>query len=643
MSRLVGPSYQYLQRSKIPTNKFQRSLPRLKIPNLDKTCNRFLAALEPIFPHDSKFETTKLLIKDFSSGQGGELHKALKKYNDTVSHSSYINQFWFDMYLSSRLPLPLNYNPFLSWKDAPTSGENNQVVRSTNFLISAARFRRSLEENVLEPEVFHMNPKSVSPLYKDIMYWAPQSIATYISFCFKAFPLDMSQYKNLFNSTRIPRKGKDIIKKFDSRANRHVLVMKGGQFYTFELYDQNGDLNTPEYIYAHLDYIVRQSKPSQDFLSISELSSADRDFWAAEREHIANISEQNRTNLTQIDSALFVLCLDDVVYQQNQILEGAQNFLHGFNKNGPLNRWFDKSFSIIITRDGHASINFEHSWGDGVAILRFFNDTFGDTTKNPQILEPIKQPESFNVAVKKLDFELDSRAIESIKSSRKQHGTVTSKLELGAVQYSSLNRGYFKKNKLSPDAMSQLSFQLAFKKVYGSTPVTYESCSTAAFRGGRTETVRPCTHETNAAVKAIIENRSTSAMPNSELKELLRKCSQRHFQLCKEASMGDGFDRHLFSLKELALRSGQQLHALYSDPLYLESQHYVLSTSTLYGECFSGGGFAPVVSDGFGLGYGYVDEEFGVLISSYKDSRNNGQFVQALNESLDDIRKIVET
>lgn len=106
--------------------------------------------------------------------------------------------------------------------------------------------------------------------------------------------------------------------------------------------------------------------------------------------------------------------------------------------------------------------------------------------------------------------------------------------------------------------------------------------------------------------------------------------------------MGDGFDRHLFAMKELALRMNQTLPALYSDPVYQESQHYTLSTSTLPSEAFSGAGFAPVVPDGYGLGYGHIDSKFGVLVASYKSHRSNSQFVQALNEALDDIRKIVE-
>lgn len=645
MSRLVGSAYQYLQQSKVPTNKFQRSLPRLKIPKLDKTCERYLAALDPIFSADPRLPEAKKVLSNFQNGPAKELHSALLQYDKTVKHTSYINEFWFNTYLSSRSPLPLNYNPFLAWRDAPSSKQNDQLVRSTNFLISAIRFKRSLEENVLEPEVFHLNPKKTgkSSFYRDFMRMTPESIATYVSFAFKAFPLDMSQYKNLFNSTRIPRKDRDEILKSDPRANRHVLVIKNGQFYTFDVLDQNGDIVSPESIYANLCHIANQPKPESDYQSISELTTADRNFWAGEREHLINLSELNKNNLSHLDSAIFAICLDDASFEPEQMIDGAHNYLHGYNPKGPLNRWFDKSFSIIITKDGHAAINFEHSWGDGVAILRFFNDTFNDSTKNPQLDGPISSPNSNGIEVKRLDFDLDSRLKNSIADSRKKHAEATGKLEMGAVEYAKLDKNYFKKNKLSPDAMSQLSFQLAFKKVYKETPVTYESCSTAAFKGGRTETVRPCTHETNKAADAIISNRNSSSLSNSQLKELLKNSSQKHYQLCKEASMGDGFDRHLFALKEIALRSNKTLPELFSDPIYLQSQHYILSTSTLYGECFAGGGFAPVVPDGFGLGYGYVDANFGVLVSSYKGHRNNTQFVQALNESLDDIRKIIET
>lgn len=38
-----------------------------------------------------------------------------------------------------------------------------------------------------------------------------------------------------------------------------------------------------------------------------------------------------------------------------------------------------------MSKDGVAAINFDHSWGDGVAVLRFIQETFKDTTKKPRI------------------------------------------------------------------------------------------------------------------------------------------------------------------------------------------------------------------------------------------------------------------
>ena len=40
---------------------------------------------------------------------------------------------WYDMYLSARDPIVLNYNPFLMFKDDPTAENNDQVLGSICF------------------------------------------------------------------------------------------------------------------------------------------------------------------------------------------------------------------------------------------------------------------------------------------------------------------------------------------------------------------------------------------------------------------------------------------------------------------------------------------------------------------------------
>lgn len=56
-----------------------------------------------------------------------------------------------------------------------------------------------------------------------------------------AFPLDMSQYGNLFNSTRLPRVGKDeLISYNDDSITNHVLVLRRGHAYKLKCIDDGG-------------------------------------------------------------------------------------------------------------------------------------------------------------------------------------------------------------------------------------------------------------------------------------------------------------------------------------------------------------------------------------------------------------------
>jgi len=48
----------------------------------------------------------------------------------------------------------------------------------------------------------------------------------------------MSQYSSLFNSTRIPKPEKDIL--FKNEAARHLLVIRKGHFFKFDVLDANG-------------------------------------------------------------------------------------------------------------------------------------------------------------------------------------------------------------------------------------------------------------------------------------------------------------------------------------------------------------------------------------------------------------------
>ncbi|KAM4629052.1 carnitine O-palmitoyltransferase 2, mitochondrial [Polymixia lowei] len=624
-----GSSADYLHRSVVPSMHYQKSLPRLPVPKLEDTITRYLAAQRPLLD-DDQFRTTEKLAQDFQSGVGKQLHEELVAQDKNNKHTSYISAPWFDMYLCARDSVVLNFNPFMSFNPDPKTEYNDQLVRGTNMVCSAVRFMKTIRAGLLEPEVFHLNPaKSDTDSFKKFIRWVPSSLSWYGAYMVNAYPLDMSQYFRLFNSTRIPKQGRDEL--FTDEKGRHLLVMRKGHMYVFDIVDGDGNLVKPAEIQSHLKYILSDSTPAPAF-PLGVLTSENRDVWAGLRDKL--LAAGNGETLKVVDSAIFCLCLDDENMRDH--IQISHNMLHGDG----CNRWYDKSFSIILTKDGQAAINFEHSWGDGVAVLRFQNEVFKDTTEQP-LLNPSSAPAAVDSAsaVRRLQFNLDSELENGIVKAKENFHAAVSKLTIDALEFKKGGKEQLKKKKLSPDAIAQLAFQMGFLRQYGKTVATYESCSTAAFKHGRTETIRPATIHTKRCAHAFVCQPGQHSV--EQLLAMLNECSKYHGKLTREAAMGQGFDRHLFALRYLANSKGQALHSLYKDDAYAAINHNILSTSTLTSPAVNLGGFAPVVPDGFGVGYGVHDDWIGCNVSTYP-ARDVHEFLQCVHKSLEDIFTVLE-
>ncbi|KAH8302854.1 hypothetical protein KR044_011331 [Drosophila immigrans] len=636
-----GNHYQYLQTSKLPTLYFQRSLPRLPIPLLEKSCERFLAAVQPILSAQ-EYGHTQQVVEEFRQGIGMELHAKLKQRDEANKHTSYISQPWFDMYLADRVPLPLNYNPLVVLKNEERPEYQQQVVRATNMIISSLRFWRSLQANKLEPEVYHMNPKkSDTDNYRRWMSVAPKAFATYASYAFKAFPLDMSQYSRLFGTSRIPRLGKDEL--VLSPDSKHIVVMRRGNMYSMNVLDSSGYIESPSVILGRLKSVVAldaQKEPASVPLGV--LTSAQRDEWANSRAHFISSSKNAELLQREVDSALFCLCLDgeeEGVYNEQDPTPLLKELLAG----KATNRWFDKAISLVVSADGTTSINFEHSWGDGVAVLRYLNEIYRDTTKQPYVSAstPHTPADGDTNNVRFLDFEFDDKTRAAVETAYEKNASIMANLDMNVLAYPKLNKGTCKRHGLSPDSIMQLSFQLAYRQAFQRYVGTYESCSTSAFKHGRTETMRPCTMATKAFCDAVLQ--PAQKQPSAgELRAMIDKCSSVHGQLTKDAAMGQGFDRHLFALKHTAQLEGLPLPTLYETEAYKRINYNIISTSTLGAETVIAGSFGPVVKDGLGLGYSIMSDKAGAIVTTYRDQARGKEFIDSLENAFDTICAVIE-
>ena len=113
-------------------------MPKIPIPALEDTIERYLASAKPLLS-DEEFEVTSSVASDFLRGKGKELNDALVAKNKT-QYTSYYNEYWGNMYLEDRNTL-LRHTPYIGWADIPSDKDQegrrdrmDQSSRATSYL-----------------------------------------------------------------------------------------------------------------------------------------------------------------------------------------------------------------------------------------------------------------------------------------------------------------------------------------------------------------------------------------------------------------------------------------------------------------------------------------------------------------------------
>lgn len=246
---------------------------------------------------------------------------------------------------------------------------------------------------------------------------------------------------------------------------------------------------------------------------------------------------------------------------------------------------------LIVCANGTAAINFEHSWGDGVSVLRLANEIVEDARpvakqqlqlqqQQQNNHQPQQQQQQQQATFRRVEWRVDDELKRAIDASVARYTADVGELSIQALKISGFGKSFFKARGIAPDGCVQQAIQLAMRKAYPrlQRPVaTYESASTAAFKHGRTETIRPATKESASCIGVFLD----AGTSRQERAAALRRAAERHRALSLEATLGQGADRHLFALRRVAALNGRTLPELYFDPAYARVNHNILSTSTL--------------------------------------------------------------
>lgn len=628
-----------MDKSVIPTRHLQASLFRLPIPKLDDTCKKYLDAVQPLLsPND--FEKTKSVVKAFEGNEGKALHEELVKTDKANPHTSYISADWFDLYLQDRQPLPINYNPSLITRC--DSDKLDGLTRATFWITSSVKFYKRYLDNTLKPEVFYFGSKSHycrSHWFQKTVALTPRPLSAKVMAIgsqFHAFPLDMSQNDNLFNSTRIPGIIQDELKA--AGFTPHIIVQYRGHQFVVNVADKDCNPLPEEQIYARLKDIVN-SNPSRPKTDVGLFTTMNRTEWCSARVTMLR-HNVNQKSLQQIDDAMFVLNLDlddDVEFNScTAATKAGRLFLAKAE-----NRWWDKSLSVTVTKNGSLGVSFEHAWGDGVAVLRYTQDVFNDSISRSSATMSKKAPSTERLSQLSWNLTPELEDIASRAKERLQKEINAMDFYVGLIDNLGKNNSIFK-GPAKPDPFMQVAMQLAWWRLNKSTVSTYESASTAAFLKGRTECIRSATNESQKFTLLMDKPTATA----EEKVNALIAATNKHAAVSKDAKMGSGIDRHLFALRKVAERRNPQgIPALFHDAAYKTLGMNMMSTSSLYSDALLGGGFGPV-SPGYGVGYASADEMMLFNVSCWKGGRGPNhsceEFFAAVYQSVVDMHNLLD-
>ncbi|KHN97852.1 carnitine acetyl transferase [Metarhizium album ARSEF 1941] len=588
----LPPGY-WEDRSKGVMLRFQDSLPRLPVPALEETAKRYLKSLHPLLSA-TEYSKSKAAVEDFikPGGPGSRLQEKLVRKREDPATKNWIYEWWNDAaYLAYRDPVVPYVSYFYSHRDDRM--RRDPAKRAAAITSAVLEFKKLVDNGSLEPEYM------------------------------KKLPICMDSFKWMFNATRIAARPADYPVKFSPSENKHVIAIRKNQFFFIPHEIAGKQLNTTE-LESQFNKVYQTA---QRVPAVGALTSENRDIWAAARELLVHTSAKNKDALRAIDSASFIVCLDDAC--PVTLEERAHQYWHGDGAN----RWYDKPLQFIVNDNGTSGFMGEHSMMDGTPTHRlndYINDLiFGNKIdfSDPSIRSDLPEPQL-------LQFDITAPIQAEIDRAVTDFHTVINQHQLAVQAYQGYGKGLIKKFKCSPDAYVQMIIQLAYFKMYGKNRPTYESAATRRFQLGRTETCRTVSDESVAWCRSM----SDPSQDDQARINLFRRAIDAHIEYITAASEGKGVDRHLFGLKKL-LASDEEIPAIYKDPAFSYSSSWYLSTSQLSSEFFNGYGWSQVIDEGFGIAY--MINENSINFNVVSKRLGSDRMSHYLNEAAGEMRDLL--
>ncbi|ETW79218.1 hypothetical protein HETIRDRAFT_156110 [Heterobasidion irregulare TC 32-1] len=598
-----------------PTFAAQHALPRLPVPALDATLQKWKESLAPLAWSDAEHAAAVRKVEAFGAagGAGRELHARLVRHAQGREH--WLEEWWDDGgYLGYRDSVVVNVSYYYGFDAHPAHLPQTAVHRAASITRATMLFRQQLKLGQVKPEGS------------------------------KDAPFCMDTFRWMFDCCRVPGpEGLDWSTSYAKAGDRgdtgHVIVLRNGRFWRLDA-AQNGRILSTAELEQQIQHIV-DSTPDL-YPGVGILTASNRDVWAKDYAALA-ADPHNASILEAIHSAAFVLCLD--TERPSDLIEHSRFLWHGASGPGRLglhNRWVDKPVQMIVFDNAKAGIMGEHSVMDGTPTVTLC-DTVLDMIADPAFDHGA--PVAGGAAVAgpaALDWVVGAETEAAMRRAEADARALIGGQAM-AIHRTAYGKRAIKAFGVSPDSWAQMVVQLAYARLLRATGArraggTYEAATTRRFLKGRTEAIRVVSAESDEWVRAMDD----VAYDVEARKRKLRDACKKHGEVARAAGKAEGVDRHLFGLKKV-LKEGEAVPEVFQDPLVQRSSYWALSTSAIFSKHFGPYGWGEVVPDGFGVAYMTGFDDCLQYTVTSRTEMPNAEFVQEIARAATEMYNLFTT
>ncbi|OSD04766.1 carnitine acetyl transferase [Trametes coccinea BRFM310] len=600
-----------------PTFAAQSSLPRLPVPALADTLAKLKETLKPIAWSESEYADAVKVVDQFASSEyARELQHRLQKRAEEPGRLHWLEEWWDDLaYMGYRDSVVVNVSYYYGFKEHPAHLPQTPLHRAASIVRAVMLFREQFKLGKVSPEQT------------------------------KEGPLCMDSWRWMFDCCRVPGPGLDWsvshAKEGDTGRSGHVAVLHRGRVWKLEPW-QNGQLLSLDELQRQIQHIYDNT--TQEYPGVGVLTASNRDVWAKDYRTLA-ADPQNVNILNTIHSAAFVLCLDTesaptLVDHSRLLWHGAVVPQQGSARPqlGLRNRWMDKPCQFVVAADGKAGFVGEHSIMDGTPTVALC-DRVLDLIASPDFAQssPSDAPASASASLPQpLDWNVSAETERAIEAAMDAATALVTSQALNIVR-TPYGKAAIKAFGVSPDSWTQMIVQLAYARLLRARGQrrqggTYEAASVRKFLKGRTEAIRVVSAQSDAWVQSMDDASADAAQKLALFKEAVKA----HGTYARAAGNGQGVDRHLLGLR-LLVKEGEQMPAMFSDPVVKRSSYWVLSTSAIWSKHFGPYGWGEVVPDGFGVAYMTGFDDYLQFTITSRTEMPNAEFCAELERAAKDM------